>query len=232
MSQDNQQEVTITVPEFNSILTMSFDSPEISSKVVATILNFCYGENESDKENSCANRTFLTAGGLPRSNGHDIDKIISSSALRIKSPTKPSGLTPNKKKNKKCPISPVKMHLTEPPSTQRGDPPGDLMSQDDRDNLSDQQRCVIECCTAGHNVFYSGGAGTGKSYVLRHIVRHLVHLYGSSAVFVTATTGLAACAVGGVTVHQFAGIRPGDTVQMSVESLKQVCCAVIRYGVL
>jgi hypothetical protein len=40
---------------------------------------------------------------------------------------------------------------------------------------------------------------------LVEIVEKLIAQHGKNTVFVTATTGLAACAVGGTTVHQFAG---------------------------
>ena len=46
------------------------------------------------------------------------------------------------------------------------------------------------------------GAGTGKSLVLKHILRALP----DDSTFVTASTGLAACALGGTTLHAFAGV--------------------------
>ena len=76
--------------------------------------------------------------------------------------------------------------------------------------LSTQQKDVIEVCLSGENVFYTGGAGTGKSHLLQHIIEALSTKRRPHSVFVTATTGLAACSVGGVTVHQFAGLRVGS----------------------
>lgn len=72
--------------------------------------------------------------------------------------------------------------------------------------LTETQNLVISACTAGKNVFYTGGAGTGKSTLLTRLIELLVQQHGHRSVFVAATTGLAACAVGGTTVHQFAGI--------------------------
>lgn len=63
----------------------------------------------------------------------------------------------------------------------------------------------MSACLRGDNVFFTGGAGTGKSTLLIEIVEKLIAQHGKHTVFVTATTGLAACAVGGTTVHQFAG---------------------------
>ncbi len=52
----------------------------------------------------------------------------------------------------------------------------------------------------------AGCAGTGKSLLLRHILRCLPR--GST--FVTGTTGLAACHLGGTTINSFAGIGRGE----------------------
>lgn len=73
-------------------------------------------------------------------------------------------------------------------------------------DLTAEQQQVLEACLQGRNVFYTGGAGTGKSTLLTVIIDRLIELHGPRGVYVTATTGLAACAVGGSTVHQFAGI--------------------------
>lgn len=72
--------------------------------------------------------------------------------------------------------------------------------------LTETQNLVIRACSTGKNVFYTGGAGTGKSTLLARLIELLVQQHGHRYVFVAATTGLAACAVGGTTVHQFAGI--------------------------
>lgn len=68
-----------------------------------------------------------------------------------------------------------------------------------------EQESIVSACLRGDNVFFTGGAGTGKSTLLMVIVEKLIAQHGKHTVFVTATTGLAACAVGGTTVHQFAG---------------------------
>ena len=51
----------------------------------------------------------------------------------------------------------------------------------------------------------AGCAGTGKSLLLRHILRVLP----PDSTFVTGTTGLAACHLGGTTINSFAGGRAG-----------------------
>lgn len=54
------------------------------------------------------------------------------------------------------------------------------------------------------NVFLTGGAGTGKSYVLQQVIAKLP----ADKTIVCAPTGKAAIHVGGVTIHRFLGIRP------------------------
>ncbi len=57
-------------------------------------------------------------------------------------------------------------------------------------------------CRAGRSVFFTGCAGTGKSLLLRHILAALP----AGSTFATASTGLAACALGGTTLNAFAGV--------------------------
>ncbi|SCU90468.1 LAME_0E08702g1_1 [Lachancea meyersii CBS 8951] len=72
--------------------------------------------------------------------------------------------------------------------------------------LSEEQESVIELAKKGHNLFYTGSAGTGKSVLLRVLIKTLRRKYGEGSVAVTASTGLAACNIGGITVHSFAGV--------------------------
>lgn len=76
--------------------------------------------------------------------------------------------------------------------------------------LSKEQENVIELAKQGHNMFYTGSAGTGKSVLLRELIKTLKEMHGPEKVAVTASTGLAACNIGGITVHSFAGIGLGQ----------------------
>ena len=68
-------------------------------------------------------------------------------------------------------------------------------------HFTDEQQRAIHTAARGLNVFLTGAAGTGKSLVLRHIVRVLKMQHGREKVYVTASTGCAARHVGGVTIH-------------------------------
>lgn len=90
--------------------------------------------------------------------------------------------------------------------------PGDAKTENAAKSLlkfSKQQIEVLIAVAQGKSVFITGSAGTGKSYILGFIVRFLKDHWGSECVYVTASTGLAACAVGGTTLHSFAGIGLG-----------------------
>ena len=58
--------------------------------------------------------------------------------------------------------------------------------------LDEQQEAVINSVRMGLNVFITGGAGTGKSYLLRKMISTLP----PDVTFVTASTGAAACHIG------------------------------------
>ncbi|GAA5987380.1 hypothetical protein JCM10908_001932 [Rhodotorula pacifica] len=78
--------------------------------------------------------------------------------------------------------------------------------------LSPEQQVVLKLVVEeGKNVFFTGSAGTGKSVLLREIITSLKRKYRGSgdAVAVTASTGMAACNIGGTTIHSFAGIGLG-----------------------
>lgn len=93
--------------------------------------------------------------------------------------------------------------------------------------LSDEQKAVLEAVVdGGKSIFFTGSAGTGKSVLMREIIRALRNKYRREPdrVAVTASTGLAACNIEGVTLHSFAGIGLGK--EAVPELVKKVCLFV------
>lgn len=94
-----------------------------------------------------------------------------------------------------------------------------------RPYLSQEQRQVLDLVVeSGKSVFFTGSAGTGKSVLLREIITVLRKKYAreSDRVAITASTGLAACNIGGVTLHSFAGIGLGkEEVSELVKKIKR-----------
>lgn len=144
---------------------------------------------------------------------------------------KGSGLTPCKKKERvQSSVTPPKPPLRHVPVQQ---PAPALLAAEAPVRLTRQQKAAVAACVGGRNVFITGGAGTGKSCMLGTVVDSLRRLHGTEAVFVTATTGLAACLVGGTTVHQFAGLsgafNDGDDVERIAQGVMGRGAAVKRW---
>lgn len=77
--------------------------------------------------------------------------------------------------------------------------------------LTEEQKYVLHnVVDLGESVFFTGAAGTGKSFLLRQVVQGLKRSRAESELAITATTGLAAYHVGGQTLHRWAGIRTGE----------------------
>ena len=80
----------------------------------------------------------------------------------------------------------------------------------------DQQEIIDACVKYQLNVFFTGAAGTGKSYLLKTIIHNLPP---HPATVVTGSTGVAACQlINGTTLHSWLGIGvPSETA--SAESI-------------
>jgi ATP-dependent DNA helicase PIF1 len=91
--------------------------------------------------------------------------------------------------------------------------------------LSDEQRKILDIVVEKkQSVFFTGSAGTGKSVLMREIIAKLKqkHARDPDRVAVTASTGLAACNIGGVTLHSFAGIGLGkEPAEQLVKKIKR-----------
>lgn len=81
----------------------------------------------------------------------------------------------------------------------------------DRDTLSfEQLQAANHIMNNNKNVFITGAAGTGKSYLLKYLIQELKlrsKLVGN--VSITASTGIAASHISGTTIHSYGGIGLG-----------------------
>lgn len=68
--------------------------------------------------------------------------------------------------------------------------------------MNPEQQLALDDVLKGENVFITGGAGVGKSYLVNKIVQRLAHTNPG----VCAMTGCAALLINGVTVHSYLGI--------------------------
>ncbi|HSQ97356.1 MAG TPA: PIF1 family ATP-dependent DNA helicase [Rickettsiales bacterium] len=73
-------------------------------------------------------------------------------------------------------------------------------------SLSETQRLAVDKIAEGKNVFITGPAGTGKSFLLNYLKDE----YKTKNLHITASTGIAAINVGGQTLHSWAGLGLGN----------------------
>lgn len=80
------------------------------------------------------------------------------------------------------------------------------------------QAQTLEILKTGANVFLTGEPGAGKTYVLNQYVDWL--LASDISVAITASTGIAATHIGGITIHSWSGIGARDTLtQYDLDSI-------------
>ncbi|KAH9931540.1 PIF1-like helicase-domain-containing protein [Fomitopsis serialis] len=106
-------------------------------------------------------------------------------------------------------------------SSSKGDPDAGAR---DSVALNDEQRKVLRMVVdEGKNVFFTGAAGTGKSLLLRAIISALrrKHAKKPEVVSVTASTGMAASNIGGMTIHSWGAVTPGMTnIERQISCIK------------
>lgn len=85
------------------------------------------------------------------------------------------------------------------------------------------QQLVLNAFRSGKNIFITGGAGTGKSYLLNQLKRE------QKLLEVTASTGIAAVNIAGTTIHSWSGIGFANLpVNKIVENLFTKKMSVVR----
>lgn len=83
--------------------------------------------------------------------------------------------------------------------------------------LSSEQEHALEILRSGENVFLTGGAGSGKSYLIRHFMNEL----DPKQMPILASTGAAAVLLGGRTFHSFFGL---GIMEGGVDATYERCC--------
>ncbi len=97
--------------------------------------------------------------------------------------------------------------------------------QEKMSHLSEEQAYALDMCESGENIFLTGGAGSGKSYVIREFMKNK----DDKQMPILASTGAAAVLLGGRTFHSFfgLGIMEGGT-QATLQRLLQNKAAMKR----
>ncbi|MFT7030077.1 MAG: GTPase SAR1 family protein, partial [Marinoscillum sp.] len=72
------------------------------------------------------------------------------------------------------------------------------------------QSTALNILKSGQNVFLTGSAGTGKTYVINQYVQYLREREVPLAI--TASTGIAATHIDGQTIHSWSGIGIRDLI--------------------
>lgn len=83
-----------------------------------------------------------------------------------------------------------------------------------------KQTEALDILKAGRNVYLTGAAGSGKTFVLNNYIDYLKER--AVGVAITASTGIAATHIGGVTIHSWSGIGIKDSLTLDeFEKLEQ-----------
>jgi ATP-dependent DNA helicase PIF1 len=75
------------------------------------------------------------------------------------------------------------------------------------------QKEALDILKTGRSVFLTGAAGSGKTYVLREYIKYLQDL--DANIGITASTGIAATHMGGITIHSWSGLGIRDSLTKS-----------------
>lgn len=101
----------------------------------------------------------------------------------------------------------IDIETSPPPSYDVSERERNMISQSNaNEELNEEQKVILSQVMNGSNVIITGSAGTGKSFLIKHICSELDKR--NKILRIVAPTGVAAVNVGGQTIHRFLGIRP------------------------
>lgn len=75
------------------------------------------------------------------------------------------------------------------------------------------QKDALKALKLGYNIFLTGAAGSGKTFVLNKYIKYLKQ--ENIGVAVTASTGIAATHMNGITIHAWSGMGVKEALQDS-----------------
>jgi ATP-dependent DNA helicase PIF1 len=91
--------------------------------------------------------------------------------------------------------------------------------------MNTEQTFALDTVLSGKNIFLTGPPGTGKSYTLKCIIRHLKDKQKKFAI--TASTGCSAVLINGQTIHSYLGLGNGtvktEKIVQALKSRKSKC---------
>eukprot|EP00996_Jenningsia_fusiforme_P001277 NODE_216_length_2699_cov_43.609811_g198_i0.p1 GENE.NODE_216_length_2699_cov_43.609811_g198_i0~~NODE_216_length_2699_cov_43.609811_g198_i0.p1 ORF type:complete len:828 (+),score=152.50 NODE_216_length_2699_cov_43.609811_g198_i0:89-2572(+) len=140
----------------------------------------------------------------------------------------PSSATPQPKRRRRVPSPHDDPELALQHQLSQLSQQSEQISHDQK--LTTEQEAVMNYALEGKNIFFSGGAGTGKTVLLRAIIEELRRQ--GKAVEVTASTGVAATHLNGRTIHSFAGFGTGNGSLDDLRSMARKSTAWKRAEVL
>lgn len=89
--------------------------------------------------------------------------------------------------------------------------------------LSPEQQRLYNAAASGGNILITGAAGVGKSFLLSHLKQHF-----KGDLPMTGSTGIAAVAIGGQTLHSWAGLgladQPADKIAQYLLGVRSAAC--------
>lgn len=104
--------------------------------------------------------------------------------------------------------------------------------------MNEKQKFAFNMYKKGYSFFLTGAAGTGKSYVISEILKDLIVRFGVDEMghnenpyfAITALTGISSLAIGGKTIHSWAGIGLAEHApEILIARIKKNKSAYIRW---